>query len=273
MNSPPRLLIVTPTLGQSELLDATVASVAALPVPVRHWLSAPATALPDLARRFPQTQVVADAGRAGGIYGALNAALAAAGEDWDWFTYINDDDALLPGFGGLAQRHCRANAEPVAYGDVALVGADGRAIARITVERNPARIGALLQAGISPLMQQGTLFRRDVVRALKGFDLRYRLCADLDFWLRAYAGGCPFRYYPELVAQFRLRGGQLSADTAATRREQDEIVRRHLPLPIPSWQKTLARWNYRAANLPRYWKRIRARGWHTSYALLDRGET
>jgi len=35
-------------------------------------------------------------GRAGGIYGALTRELAVAGNDWDWFTYINDDDTLLP---------------------------------------------------------------------------------------------------------------------------------------------------------------------------------
>jgi len=72
---------------------------------VTHLLAAPAEKQPELQARFPHTRVVADAGRAGGIYGALNAALAVAGNDWDWFTYINDDDTLLPGFSEALCEH------------------------------------------------------------------------------------------------------------------------------------------------------------------------
>ena len=115
-------------------------------------------------------------------------------------------------------------------------------------------------------------FRRDTVLHLSGFDLRYRLCADLDFWVRAYARGERFRHYPVRVAEFRLRGGQLSGDTALTDREQAEIVRRHLPVPVSALRKRWARWRYRLYNLPRYVARVRARGFQTSYELLQRGE-
>jgi hypothetical protein len=269
MTDDDRILVVTPTLGESRHLNGTVASIGALGVPVLHVLSAPAGRLASLRARFPAAAAVADRGRAAGLYGALNAALEAFPGGWGWFTYINDDDILLPGFAELARRHRgRPGPEPVAYGDVEAIREDGSAVSRVTTERNPSWIPALLKQGISPLMQQGTIFHRATVARLGGFDTRYRLCADLDFWLRAYALGHGFRHYPIPVAQFRLRGGQLSSDTALTVREQDEIVARHLTARVSGALRFCARWRYRACNLPRYLRRIRTSGFRTSYQLL-----
>ncbi len=265
-----RILVVTPTLGESEFLDETIGSVAAQLLDILHVISAPAEKQQALQVRFPHARVVPDGGKSGGIYGAINAALTKVAEDWDWFTYINDDDILLPGFSEAFYRHMRSvAAEPVIYGDVGLIDENGLAISLVSTERDPAWIPALLQQGISPLMQQGMLFRRDIVHRLRGFDLRYRLCADLDFWLRALVAGTKFRYYPKRVAQFRLRSGQLSGNTAATQHEQDEIVKRHLPVPVTPWNVRFARWRYRAFNLPRYLERTRTRGFCTSYQLLQ----
>lgn len=265
-----RILIVTPTLGESRFLDQAVESVAAQPLVIKHVISAPVEKQRRLQDRFRHAEVVFDAGRSGGVYGALNSALLQAGEDWDWFGYINDDDALLPGFAEVFRRHLRRAApEPVVYGDVELVDELSRCIALITTERNPAWIPPLLQAGISPLTQQGMLFRRDIVRQLQRFDARYRLCADLDFWLRAYVLGAAFKYYPKRVAQFRLRRGQLSGGVALTIREQSEIVARLLPAAIPSPRRRIAAWRYRLYNIFRYIARTRTRGFVTSYHLLQ----
>lgn len=272
MNTMPsgRLLIVTPTLGESALLDATVASVARQPAEIVHLLVAPARRVPELQRRFPNTTVVPDAGRTGGLYGALNAALTVAPEGWDWFSYINDDDLLLPGTSEMLGRHWQAGSRPsVLYGDVDLIDADGQVLCQVTTERAPRWIGPLLQRGISPLMQQGMLVHRDVMRHVRGFDTRYRLCADLDFWLRAYVSGADFRHYPIKVAQFRLRPGQLSGATAVTEREQADIVRRHLPVLRPAWERQWAWWRYRWMNLPRYVRRLQVRGFRTSYEILQ----
>jgi GT2 family glycosyltransferase len=267
------ILVVTPTLGESPFLDETVASVAAQPVPIQHVISAPATKVTALQNRFPGATVCADHGKTGGIYGALNAGLAAAAPGWEWFTYINDDDLLLPAFSEM--QHAEESAEKpadIAYGDVELIDEHGRGVSRITIERSPPWIPALLQDGISPLMQQGMLVRRRTVERLRGFDTRYRLCADLDFWLRALVLGAHFRSHPLSVAQFRLRRGQLSGNTSVTDFEQREIVARHLPREIPPAVRRVARWRYRWYNLPRYLERIRSRGFQSSYELLETAE-
>jgi GT2 family glycosyltransferase len=261
---------VTPTLGDSPFLAETVASVAAQSAVITHVLVAPEAKVTALRARFPHVRVCRDAGKEGGIYGALNAALRATTGEWDWFTYINDDDALLPGFSAMLARAVEVDGPAdVVYGDVELVDEGGARISRITIERTPSWLPALLQQGISPLMQQGMLFRRAVVSRLRGFDLHYRLCADLDFWLRAYVGGARFRSHRFHVAQFRLRRGQLSGNTAMTEREQTAIVAKHLPHPVPALRRQVARWRYRFYNLPRYVARLRTRGFHTSYELLE----
>ena len=267
-----RILVITPTLGESDFLDTTVRSVASQPLDILHILSAPAEKVQSLRARYPHLQVVPDGGKSGGIYGALNAAIATASGDWDWFTYINDDDVLRPGFSEALYRHLiSGNPGSVIYGDVSMIDEKGHTISPITVERNPSWIPALLKQGISPLMQQGMLFRRETVARLGGFDLRYRLCADLDFWLRALVSGAAFRYYQVCVAQFRLRQGQLSGNTALTKREQFEIVERHLPVSFSYLHKLTARWRYRTYNLPRYLTRLRTCGFHSSYQLLQNG--
>ncbi len=266
----PRILVVTPTLGDSPYLDATVASVARLPLNIVHVLSVPTPRVAELAERYPHTIVIRDAGRSGGIYGAINRGITQAPLPWDWFTYINDDDELLPGFADAAWSHfAQTDPAPVTYGDVALIDAAGRQLTRITTTPRPSSIPALLQAGMSPLNQQGMLHRVDVVSQLSGYNEELRLCADLDFWARAHAAGVRFAYQPQTVASFRLREGQLSGDTSVTRAEQDGIVNRLYPKPVPAWRRAVAKAEFRLFNLPRYLARIRNCGWHRSYDLLE----
>jgi hypothetical protein len=268
-----RLLIVTPTLGTSRFLDETMASVRAVPGPVLHVISCPGPRVEELALRFPQCRVVADAGPKGGIYGALNAALeAVADQNWDWFTYINDDDTLGPGFPAALESHrSRAEPEPVVYGNVRLIDDDSQPFGWITTESSPAKIRLMLHQTISPLNQQGMIFSRQAVDHLKDFDLRYKLCADLDFWVRALEAGFSFRFVPLEVGKFRVRRGQLSADIDLTRTEFRDIVFRHLPPPPGQLTLKAARLRYRMINLPRYLERLRHRGLKTSEALLNDG--
>jgi GT2 family glycosyltransferase len=261
-------LVVTPTLGSSEYLETAVRSVTELPFPVLHVISVPGPIVAEMQARFPHAVVVKDAGKLGGIYGAINAAIQAASGEWDWFTYINDDDVLAPGFARMFARHtARSAAEPVTYGNVRLINESGGTISFLTTERTPEFIPALLHAQISPLNQQGMLFHRKVVERLKEFDLNFRLCADLDFWARAMAAGFAFRYYPFEVGQFRIRRGQLSGDISVTLREQDEIVRRAFP-PTTALQQRRAKWRYRLMNLPRYLARVKTVAWTSSYRML-----
>jgi GT2 family glycosyltransferase len=267
-----KLLVITPTLGLSEFLEESRASVEQMGAQVQHVMACPADRVAGLQRRFPACRVVADAGREGAIYGALNAALTAVPDGWDWFTYINDDDLLGPDFSSMLRTHLgRRNPEDVAYGNVRLIDERSAPFGYVTTEPNPRFLPHTLHQIMSPLNQQGMLFSRHLLGELGGFDLRYKLCADLDFWVRAYAAGRPFRYYPMEVGQFRVRAGQLSGDVGLTRREFADIVARHLPTKPSATILWLARLRYRLINLPHYLTRLRRVGWKTSEEVLSGG--
>ncbi len=268
-----RLLVVTPTLGTSQFLDETMRSVEAVraqDVQILHILTAPGARVSELASRFPHTVVLPDAGREGGIYGAVNCGLfGAAPGDWDWFTYINDDDLLAPAFGEVFHQHARPeNEDVIAYGDVRNIGEDGRSLGLQSVERTRAFFLPLMFAGVSLFTQQGTLVSRRVMLKLKGFNATYRLCADLDFWVRTVISGLRHRHYPREVARFRIRAGQASHDVNLRRDERAAILRQIPGRPPGALLQRLAHLQFYARNLPRYAARIRTVGWRRSNQML-----
>ena len=270
-----RLLVVTPTLGDSPFLDASVDAVRHLrtQITILHVLVAPPETVPLLRARFPECEIIPDAGREGGMYGAINNGLHLR-SDWDWFTYINDDDLLMPDFAGVFAEHCRsANPRVIAYGDVRNIRENGDSLGLQTVETSARYFPALLRQGISLFTQQGAIASREVVELLNGFDPSLRLCGDLDFWVRALAAGFEFRYYHSEVGQFRIRAGQLSGDVPARLAEREIILRKLPLLGIPSARLHFARIRFRLLNLPRYVERIRAAGWRRSNDLISGGGT
>ena len=115
------------------------------------------------------------------------------------------------------------------------------------------------------------VFGATVVRALGGYNRRYRICADLDFWTRAHALGFPFDYYPLEVGRFRIRPGQISGDVSVLRAQVEEITRAHYPTPVSPATKRFARLRYRWCNLPRYLGRLRSVGLANSLDVLQTG--
>ncbi len=256
-----RILVITPTLGASPWLEETVASVTRFAAFSQHVLVAPAAQMEELVRRFPTLTVVPDPG--GGMYAAINAGLAKI-PDWDAFTYINDDDLLLPGFGQLLKR-LPHGLDGVHYGRVRMIDAEGQALGRIPISRNPRLNAVLYRSGIEPVYQHGTVIPRRVLEKVGRFDESYRLCGDSEWLARACLGGCRFTYCSSDVAAFRIRSGQLSRNVQAMGAERERF-RRFLG-PQPCWRRrVLAVVAFRAGNIGVYLARVFRYGWTTANA-------
>lgn len=268
------LLVVTPTLGRSPWLDRTVASVTTQAGTLaRHVLVVPPDRLADLQQRFPACTVVADR-VARGVYPAINAGIAAAAaSSWQWFTWINDDDELAPGFAPHLARALGHDASrpdaPWLFGPVQLRDGRDTDLGGLAVTRTAADILPLLQSDINPLNQQGLLAPRAWVDRLGSLREDLRICADLDFWLRAVVGGARFRCSPETVAIFRLRAGQISGDVARHQAEFRSVVRALAPEPVGALRRFAARARFRLDNLATYAGRIRRSGWKGGFDLLQ----
>jgi hypothetical protein len=265
-----KLLVVTPTLGQSPWLAETVASVAGLGLHGTHLLVAPAGSVAALAAQFPKTQVIAEPG--GGMYAAINAGLAVA-DDWDAFTYINDDDLLLPRFTWVARVAEAAGGQPlVVYGGVRLIDAQGGRLGAIPISPAPSLNSALYAQRLEPVYQHGTLVTRAAWQSLGGFDESLRFCGDSEFLARACMTGVPFaRAGGGEVAAFRLRPGQLTKNRAALHTERAHVDGK---LGLLAARITLrhrwARLRFRLANLPVYTERVARFGFIPFDTLLER---
>ncbi|MEI7552745.1 MAG: glycosyltransferase [Verrucomicrobiota bacterium] len=256
-----QLLVVTPTLGTSPWLDETVASVARLPFPCRQVLVAPGAAVAGLTARYPALRVVPEPG--GGMYAAINAGLAAEA-DWDAFTYINDDDLLLPAFAAVVARAQTAEAR-VVYGGVRLINTAGRRVGSIPISPVPSLNRLLYAQRTEPVFQHGTVATRAVVARLGPFDTSLKFCGDSEFLARACVAGIPFVCATKRdVAAFRLRAGQLTKNLPVMLEEHHRLYRK---LQLPADRITLrhrwARLVFRLANLPVYVERVARHGFIT----------
>ncbi len=275
MSSSRPLLVVTPTLGRSPWLIRTVASVAEYAGErATHVLVAPSGTLAMLGRQFPNCTLVADTAAAG-VYAAINLGLANAPEaDWRWFTWINDDDEFKPGFASHLARTLQNDGRdlkaPWTYGQVQLLNGNDDNLGRIAIARIPTDILSLAQAGVNPLNQQGMLAPRAWVNLNGPIREDLRICADVDFWLRAFVAGARFRCSAEIVALFRLRSGQISGDVELHREEFQKVVQ---TVAGPSRRRIfqwIARVRFLIGNAGLYFDRIQRCGWKGGFALLER---
>ncbi len=258
-----KLLVLTPTLGTSPYLGETLRSVAGLGAQARHVLLCPPSVADELRRLAPSAEIVADA--EAGVYAALNRGLQVGGE-WDAFTWINDDDVLLPAGVRAAAGLLAATAGDAVYGQVDYFSGNGADLGPLPVESKPERLGALFAAGVPALTQHGTLVRRAAAEKLGWFDERYRLAADFDYWARGLAAGWKFRPVPQAVARYRLRPGQLSGDAAAVAAEIRASAARHFRA-APAGRGALVRAQFRLRHLPDLGRRWRLTGCLRSSAL------
>ena len=265
-----QVLVVTPTLGQSPWLPLTVESVARLPFPCAHVLVAPAGAVAELTARFPHTRVIPEPG--GGMYAAINAGLAAV-ENWRAFTYIHDDDLLLPRFAEVMAL-ARTAGPRIVYGGVRLINTQGRRIGAIPISPFPSLNRLLYAQRIEPVFQHGTVATRAVVEQLGPFDSSFRFCGDSEFLARACVAGIPFFCATKkVVAAFRLRAGQLTKNLPVMLEEHHRLYDKlKLPADRIAPRHRWARLAFRTANVPVYAERVARHGFITFGEQLARGE-
>jgi len=201
---------------------------------------------------------------AGNMYAAINAGLRDATSDW--LTYLNGDDLLYPQT-TLRRLESAGGGCDVLYGAVDFIDEEGRFL-RSWRPAKPASLLRLCRAGYSPVLQQGTLFRRGLFASLGGFSTDYAYVSDADFWRRALRGGAVFhREAATTVAAFRLHAAQATQRHAAAMRREEAQMRHSHPDGISRAAAWPAMMGWRFENLGSYaerWLRARRLGLRTT---------
>ncbi|HEY4300793.1 MAG TPA: hypothetical protein VGM73_07970 [Candidatus Didemnitutus sp.] len=244
-------VVVIPTLADSPWLVAAIASASAPGTSSRVILVCPPDRRNDLAVRHPGCEVVAETGV--GLYGAINDGLRATRE-WEFFSYLNDDDLLLGTMPGSMP-----SGVDVLYGKVDYVDAGTRRMGSFPIETSASRIPRVLAAGLPALTPQGTWISRRAFEELGGFDAGLKYCGDFDFWLRAAGRGLRFSFRSETVGAFRLRPGQLSGQRAAADAELAVVCARS-PFRLGAMARAATRLGFRWRHLGLIWERRRLTG-------------
>jgi hypothetical protein len=204
------MFLATPSLNQAALLQQCIHNVESLGHSVHHhvadavskdgtWMLLAGTQARRGFERFSYTSQPDE-----GLYDALNTAFATT-ED-GILGWLNCDDLLLPWTATCVEATFRAHPEvDVVVGD-ALELREGRWA--LTVLPPPSLLLPYFRSG-SALAQPAVFFRRRLFERLGGFDLRYKLMADTDFFVRALESGARFHKLWELLAVQRMVPGQL----------------------------------------------------------------
>jgi glycosyltransferase involved in cell wall biosynthesis len=164
----------------------------------------------QLLEGFPNVMLIRK--QNGGLASARNTGLRHATSGL--ICFLDADDRLKPGAlaAGLACfRSCPKAA--LVYGGHHQIGPDGSKRGPDSYKPPGNDPYATLLAGNAIGMHAAVLFRRDVLLALGGYDEQLRRGEDYDLYLRI-AQRYPIASHPQIIAEYRWHGNNMSKDTA-----------------------------------------------------------
>ncbi len=241
------ILVVTATLGDRDTLSKTIDSVKAIGGDrVRHIIVAPLEKCDKLRLTYSEIDIIPELADCRGIYSALNYALSAYCRDYNYLTYINDDDFWLPNFSKLFEIIDKNPKIDGVYGRTMFIDSHGRKIKEQTSSSRYKMFGALLKENIVLFTQQATLIKRDLYLKMNGFDESFRLAADTKFWLDSINDGAIFHYVDSICSAYTLQEDQLSSDKTLQRDEHERIFKSIAS--IDKWKTKKEKYLFRISN-------------------------
>jgi GT2 family glycosyltransferase len=238
-------LMVVPTLGERPaLLELSLTSIKTQDIDdLDLVVVAPrGRGMEAVADRYGARFVV-DPGD-GGLSGALNAGLAAGGDDTHYFSWLGDDDLLAPG--SLRATIASLDADPdavLAFGWCDYIDTDGRVVFRSRAGRLAAW---MIRWGPNLIPQPGCLLRFADVRDVGGLDESVRLAMDLDLFLRLRSRG-RFVALPRTLASFRWHSDSATVRAESVSMEESDQLRIKYMRPMAARVYSLLRWPGRLA--------------------------
>ena len=217
-----------------------------------------------VAASYPDVRLVRQSNA--GLSAARNAGLAASAGAF--LVFLDADDRLRAGAVEAGLACFEENpASAFVWGDHVRTDVAGREIPKPGAgEVGPDRYLALLRGNYIG-MHAAVMYRREPLVAAGGFDATLQAAEDYDLYLRL-ARDAPVASHDAVVAEYRIHGGNMSANSAFMLEHVLAVLRKHEPLVRGDAAREralrdgVAVWTdyYREEALARYRTRLRERG-------------
>lgn len=217
--------IIIPTLGLSlDSLKITLESIASLDERPLVVVVAKSNSV-ALSRLLHQFEAILIHEPNLGLYQALNRGVEEIEFRSNFFTFLGDDDFLeKKGFEMLCEVG-KKNLADIIYGGINYVDLSGSTL--FTNFSFPFATKILSWAP-NFIPNPGTIIRVEIWKYLNGYDEKYLLASDLDFWIRARKIA-KFKHVKAVAANFRFAGDSLTfSQRSKSIDESREIRKKHL---------------------------------------------
>ena len=188
-----------------------------------------------------------------GIYSALNYGFKKYGKEYQYLTFINDDDYWLPDYSHVIQAVKDDGSLELVYGRIQYVNENNIMIGIQACYPKFESFVPLFMSNVIMLTQQATLIKSSLYFQIGGFDSTYKLVADTKFWIQASCRNVKYKYVNCICAAYMIQQGQLSSDHQTQNEEHRRIINE---LGLNNDNRIISLIAYRLYNTPLYMKRL-----------------
>lgn len=249
-----KILVITPTIGNRETLAKTIESVREIGGNhVKHIIVAPKQQIAQIKEKYGDIECLPEMEGKKGIYTALNHGFMTYGKEFEYLTFINDDDYWLPDFKLLIDTIEKGY--DFVYGKVNyIIERKNGKIKPMACSRQFKDFIPLLHNKVVLFTQQATLLKSKYYFQLGGFSEDFKLVSDTKFWADLSLLNIKFKYISKPCAAYTIQDGQLSSNKELQNKEKITLIN-NLP-PVSKLKKLIAILTFRLCNLPIYIKRL-----------------
>ena len=219
-----KILVITPTLGNRNTLAKTIESVRTIGGSfVKHIIVAPERQIPFIKETFGNIECLPELEGKKGIYSALNYGFNTYGKDYEYLTFINDDDYWLPDFKLLI--NTIDEGYDFVYGKVNYILENKNGIVKPMACSNQFKeFIPLLHCKVVLFTQQATLIKSKLYFQIGGFSEEFKLVSDTKFWGDLSLLDIRYKYIPKPCAAYVIQEGQLSSNKELQSKEKNILI-------------------------------------------------
>ena len=249
-----KILVITPTLGNRNTLSKTIETVREIGGDlVKHVIVTPQSQIPLIKYSFGDIECLPEPEGKNGIYVALNHGFKTYGKDFEYLTFINDDDYWLPNFKLLID--AIKEDYDLVYGKVNYILENKNGIIKpMACGKHLKDFIPLLHSKVVLFTQQATLVKSSLYFRLGGFSEDFKLVSDTKFWGDLSLLDIKYKYISKPCAAYAIQEGQLSSNKELQTREKNILIQ-NFPRVSRS-KKYIALLKFRFNNLFVYVQRL-----------------